>query len=380
MNISFFLDVKLIEKNNLYYTTGAVDFRYLNNHKFNKKDHLTVFCRKLVVENCDIKKMALASGENIDFVVFDNYIQVIKSLKIIKENIKKTDFCYTKLPSIIGMISCIYVNKYKKKQIVEMVGCPWDAMNNFGTLKTKVLAPILYLLNRIFVKKSKNIIYVTSEFLERRYPTKGNYIACSDVNIPEINREIIIKREEKIKNMTSKIKFGLIGSLDINYKGHDTAIKAMAKLKDKIDFEMHFLGNGDKARWIEMVKQYEIEDKVFFDGTLPSGEKVFEWLDDIDIYIIPSLLEGLPRALVEAMSRGCPAIGSRTGGIPELIDQDCVFKRKDADELAKIILKILNDKEYMAKVAKNNFEKSKEFEKSVLDEKRKRFINSVIEN
>ena len=46
MNISFFLDVKLIEENKLYYTSGAVDFDYLNRYKVTEEDHLTVVCRK----------------------------------------------------------------------------------------------------------------------------------------------------------------------------------------------------------------------------------------------------------------------------------------------------------------------------------------------
>ena len=63
-------------------------------------------------------------------------------------------------------------------------------------------------------------------------------------------------------------------------------------------------------------------------GSYPH-EKVFAWLkNDIDVYIQPSLQEGLPRALIEAMSVGLPCIGSDVAGIPELLDSKCVFNRK----------------------------------------------------
>ena len=64
---------------------------------------------------------------------------------------------------------------------------------------------------------------------------------------------------------------------------------------------------------------------------------MFEWLDDMDLYIQPSLQEGLPRAVVEAMSRGLPALGAHTGGIPELLGEDCIFPRKGVDAIAELL-------------------------------------------
>ena len=91
-------------------------------------------------------------------------------------------------------------------------------------------------------------------------------------------------------------------------------------------------------------KNFGVENQVFFDGTLPGGQPVYDWLDDLDLYLIPSLQEGLPRALVEAMSRGCPAIGAKTGGIPELLGKDCIYGRKNYKKLAKKIKMILYNK------------------------------------
>lgn len=377
MNISFFLDVKLIEENKLYYTSGAVDFDYLNRYKVTEEDHLTVVCRKQKQKEENTKKLALASGENITFITASSYKEIIKS-KNIKKVVKESDLCYSKLPSIIGLLSCKYINRYKKNQIVEVVGCPWDAMKNCGKITGKLLAPLLYIANKIYIKKAKNVIYVTNEFLQKRYPTKGKFIACSDVNIPLADSSILKKRNEKIKNQISKVEFGLIGSLDIEYKGHKTAIKAMSKLKDNINFELHFLGPGNQKKWKKLAKKYNVEENIKFDGTLPSGKKVFEWLDNIDIYLIPSYTEGLPRVLVEAMSRACPVIGSDVGGIPELIGKECVFKKKNSEELAKKILELLNNKDYMMQIAKKNYDKSKEFKNSILEKRRKNFIKSAI--
>lgn len=59
-------------------------------------------------------------------------------------------------------------------------------------------------------------------------------------------------------------------------------------------------------------------------------DKIFEWLDTIDIYIQPSYQEGLCRSVVEAMSRACPVICSDACGERELANEKFIFKRGDA--------------------------------------------------
>ena len=80
-----------------------------------------------------------------------------------------------------------------------------------------------------------------------------------------------------------------------------------------------------------------------FNGVLPSGQPVLNWLDDIDIYVQPSFQEGLPRALVEAMSGGRPAFASTTGGIPELLPADCLHCPGDAARLGASIARAAED-------------------------------------
>ena len=77
-------------------------------------------------------------------------------------------------------------------------------------------------------------------------------------------------------------------------------------------------------------------------------------LESIDIYIQPSKQEGLPRALIEAMSMGVPALGSTAGGTPELLEEVFIFNKGDPAEIADRILK-LNVKEVLLEQAKRNY-------------------------
>lgn len=305
-----------------------------------------------------------------------------KARKIIIKYLKKADFAIIGLPAIIGNIAITQCKKLNKKYIVEVLACTWDALWNHGKFTGKLLAPIQYIFTRRRIKKAENVIYVSNQFLQKRYPNKNNNIGCSDVIIQEYSEEILENRLKFIdeKKEKSIYKLGLIGSLSIKYKGHDTAIRAVSLLKDKYNLELHFLGKGEPTYWEDLASENNVLDLIKFDGVLPSGKPVYNWMDNMDIFLIPSLQEGLPRALVEAMSRGCPAIGVKTGGIPELLDEEFVANKKDYKYVAKLIEILLNDKEKMKEQAKTNFNKAGEFQKDLLYEKRRKFYKDIIKD
>ena len=130
----------------------------------------------------------------------------------------------------------------------------------------------------------------------------------------------------------------------------------------------------------ELAKELNIRDKIEFCGVLPGGEPVFKWLDKMDLYIQPSFQEGLPRAVIEAMSRGCPIVGSSAGGIPELIDKSCVHKPGDYNGLADSIERIIMDNDYSMMLTEMNLNTSEKYKKSFLDEERNKFWNSFVED
>ena len=83
---------------------------------------------------------------------------------------------------------------------------------------------------------------------------------------------------------------------------------------------LNIIGNGKLINKLEkLVEDLEIKDKVVFLGEV-SNEKVYEYLDQSDIFVRPSLSEGLGNAFLEAMSVGVPVIGTEVGGIPDFLE------------------------------------------------------------
>lgn len=300
---------------------------------------------------------------------------------IIRELISKlTDYnrVATKAPSLISFITILITNKKKIPNYIELVGCPMDALKNHS-MTGQIIAPFFWFMTRIAVNKADFVLYVTNQFLQKKYPTGSKQIACSNVYLDKFDNALLKHRKELIEKLRtdSKIIIGTIGAVDIKYKGQRFVIEALGKLKQKgmINFEYVLVGSGDPTQLRLIAEKNNVVDQIRIIGSLPHSE-VFSWLDKITLYVQPSETEGLPRALIEAMSRGVPAFGANSGGIPELLDQDCIFNNSNnrVEEIIEILLSF--DKNKMLKQSVRNFEESKKYERNLLSRRREEFIEA----
>jgi glycosyltransferase involved in cell wall biosynthesis len=151
--------------------------------------------------------------------------------------------------------------------------------------------------------------------LQRRYPPgKDAYaVGFSDalMDFAFATPEIIEKRYQRIEGLTETdgvcskpIQIGFIGSLARMYKGPDVLLRAAAVCHGRgLRFEIVMVGAGRHAREIHALgRQLGIEGKMRLAGQLPFGQVIFDFLDSMDLFVMPSRAEGLPRALLEAMA------------------------------------------------------------------------------
>lgn len=384
MKTAFFHDCIFIkDEDGQVYTTGGLTSKKLEEYIHYFGD-LTIFsrCRNIINTKDDKNKMSKATTAGVKFdsiPKLDFYSLFFGTIrKRIKNLVKDSEFVIIRLPSYIGLIAAKEAKKQGKNYLIEMVACPWDALWNYGKIQKKIFAFPTYLFNKKVIKQAPNVIYVSDNFLQNRYPTCGNSIGCSDVVLPSIKEEVLLNRLNKISTMTHTIKIGTLGNLELKCKGQHFVIKAISDLKNQgINIEYYLAGGGSLTYLTEIAKKYSVQENIHIMGSLPHDE-VFKLLDDIDIYIQPSLQEGLPRSVVEAMSRACPVLGSRTGGIPELVGEAYIFERKDVKGIERKIVEMINDRDLLIQASKQNFEKVKEFQIEDLTLKRENYYQKIL--
>lgn len=298
-----------------------------------------------------------------------------KVQRLVRDTLRQANAVIARLPSEIGLIAVSEAGRVGLACAVELVECPWDGLWNYGTWQGKAYAPVLAARTRWAVAKGSHVIYVTRDFLQQRYPNRrGVTLACSDVEIPRTARAVLEARLARISSRSQQVVLGLIGTLRTRHKGIQTVFEAIASLRGttpRVSFRI--LGSGEPEPWRAEARRFGVDELVTFDGIRPSGPPVFDWLDCIDLYLQPSFKEGLPRALLEAMSRGCPALASTCAGIPEVLESDCLIRPGDARRLADLIARAAADRAWQHRQAERNWQVAGEYSSDRLEARRHEF-------
>ena len=129
-------------------------------------------------------------------------------------------------------------------------------------------------------------------------------------------------------------------------KGVDVLVEAIGQLKarGRTDLLLALVGSGPLEPALRaIVEKHGIGDQVRFCGRKPHNE-VPDWMAASDLFCLPSLREGCPNVVLEALSCGRPVVASRVGGVPELLDEStgAMAPPGDADALANVLEVTLN--------------------------------------
>jgi glycosyltransferase involved in cell wall biosynthesis len=291
--------------------------------------------------------------------------------------LRDADAVVARLPSEIGLLAVQHARRLGKPYAVEVVGCAWDGFLTIGPLSARLYAPLAYLRMRHAVATAPSALYVTSSWLQRRYPTAGHTGIASNVTLPPLDAEAIERRDARLARIAAGERpvLGTIGSLQVRYKGIQTALVALSRLRAAgLDLTYRIVGAGSTEPWQRLAEKLRVGDLVRFDGTRSAGEDVFNWLDEIDIYLQPSFTEGLPRAMIEAMSRGAACVGSNRGGIPELLPPERLHAPGDAARLADIVRTLATDPAALAAASRADREVAQQFNGATLSARRREFF------
>jgi glycosyltransferase involved in cell wall biosynthesis len=217
---------------------------------------------------------------------------------------------------------------------------------------------------------------VTRETLQRRYPCPAFSVGVSDVELPAgafaDDPRPPVKRGSPRTIVT-------VGTMSQPYKAQEVLIDALARCRRAgLDVHAVLVGDGRHRAALEARAAAErVAEQVTFAGALPAGEPIRRVLDAAHLFVLPSRTEGLPRAMVEAMARGLPCVGSAVGGIPELLPAEDIVPPGDAAALAAKIQDVLGDRERLVRMAARNLEVARGFREDLLEAQRLAFYEEL---
>ena len=317
------------------------------------------------------------------FVGLNEYLKVRSAIKqtmktVLKDIVSDNTVVILRIPGRIGTIAIDHLKKMGVPYGLEIIGDPFDVMSP-GAMRHP-LRPLIRIISYFSLKRTTRdapaALYVTQQKLQERYPCHNFSVGVSDVVMPES----AFRKDKKQLFGSQPVKLISVGSLEQLYKAPDVVMKSIKILKDrKVNCHLTWVGDGIYRDEVEdLVKKYGISSMVTFTGQLSSGDAVRAELDESDIFLMPSRQEGLPRAMVEAMARRLPVIGSNIGGIPELLDERLLVPPNKPEAVADKVALLIANPEFAHEQSTRNFNKSKEFAEDKLGNKREEFYRYLI--
>jgi len=178
-----------------------------------------------------------------------------------------------------------------------------------------------------------------------KIPTKKILTIYSGVDIQRFNIKIDkIKKKEEIGIKGKNLVIGTVGRLD-PIKDYNTLLYCAKEVLNEFpDLKFLFVGDGPVRRDLEkLATKLGLQEKVIFVG---ERMDIPELLNIMDIFVLPSLSEGLSNTILEAMASGLPVVATRVGGNPELIvdgETGFLVPPTDYQSLSKVIIQLLKD-------------------------------------
>jgi len=212
-----------------------------------------------------------------------------------------------------------------------------------STLKAKCYC----LMDALIIRSYDRIVGVSDEIVQgmnnvgiRNAFKIANGIDCARFNIKPVDAAFV----KKYNLQTSDFVLGMISSLSYE-KNHQAVFKAISGM-DKPNLKLLIVGSGYLDKDLrKQVEEMGLSERVVFTGTLSN---VTDVLSVVKVFLLPSLSEGLPMALLEAMASGKAVVASNVGEVGNVVEHHVnglLVERNNIDELRSAIEFFFENKE-----------------------------------
>lgn len=339
------------------------------------QDNTLITVEKMSKEIFDVSLMCGPGGEWVERALSIKGVRII----FIKELIRKIHFIYdlivlAKIYSIMRKEKFIIVHTHSSKPgfagriAAKLAGVPIVIHTIHGFPFHDFMHPIVrkffIFIERVLSKFSDRLITVSllnrekAIHLKLAQPEKFINI-YSGISFEKFQKSVDHYEKKKELGILQGEKIvGMVGRLS-KQKAPQYFIQAMPSvLKRVTNVRFLIVGDGElKSKVIRLSNKLGVREKVTFLGF---REDIPEILEILDVFVLPSLWEGLGRSLTEAMVMGCPVVATRVEGVPELVvegETGILVQPKDTDGLAGGIVEFITDSDKAGKMGQAAREK-----------------------
>lgn len=301
---------------------------------------------------------------------FKNYADSFKYFfeirKVIKNCVVDDAIYYIRSPEPFSWLFHFYCKKNTNVSLI------YHYMSN----------PIEAIFNKVsdhYLTRLAKFIFYFPDFYFTSLVAKKNFVSCNGLGLKNklmyfVGNNCTVLDESLLKESDYNLDVNTFDKSAVNIlyvgilrsaKGLDFLIDAIFELKKSIDINLSLdiVGDGEyKPQLMELIRRRGLSESVNFHGFVPYGEELLSFYRKSNLFILPSLTEGSPRVILEAMANSLPCISTDVGNISNLLADNRGICIPPSDHLAikNAILTIVSDMELQKKFIENSYDFSRE--------------------
>jgi len=237
-----------------------------------------------------------------------------------------------------------------------------------GITKENLKVSLYYKMENWFLKRMDHVVVVSKE--------QQNLLVLQGLPVYKVSlvpNAVEIEQDSTPSTLLSKFRGKTIiataGRLSPE-KGHEYLIAAMPRvIAERRDAVLVLFGDGPlRDRLTRLAERVGCANSIHFLGYVPGFSS---FLKDIDLFVLPSLMEGLPNALLEALAAAKPVVATTVGGVPEIVANGktgLLVSPRDSGQLAGAMIELLSDPGFasaLGQAGQDAIRKSYSFEKQL---------------
>lgn len=251
-------------------------------------------------------------------------------------------------PILGGFTANIFKKIYKIPVFQEIHDTYYFDLFKSKDIRSKFLSQIT-----MFSIKNSTKVRALNKMMENMilgvYDNANTVIIENRVDVAKFNNSL---KDNKLHDPISVTSIGTF----VHRKGYHTAIEAIKSLSKDYNISLTLIGGGkDKQKLIELAEGY---DNIKLFDRLPQ-EKLVELLGKTDIYIQPSIREGMPRTILEAMAMKLPVIATNVSTIPGTVFDNInglIVEPEDPLQLQNAIVRLVKDEKLRNRIVEKAYD------------------------